>query len=202
MTLYCPFNLEDLGLTHGSGSRTYVITNIIWTANPVKIELTTADYIKANTPVLIWWDSYYQGNGFNWRLHEETDATKLAAAYPDPYAGFDGVTVATNYGTLKGSTYEDIYALRNNKFVRATGGTLPAYHCYIGRSGGSSSPAPAYISIGGNSDDTTGITMEEENGKIENLFSPDWYTIDGVKLNGMPTKKGIYLNNGRKVIIK
>lgn len=205
MTLYCPFNLQKLYL--GSGTDTYVITYIDWAANPVEITLQSVGYVKANTPVLIWWSSVYKGTIYNWRLHEETDATKLAAAYPAPYAGFDGVTVATNYGTLKGSTYEDIYALRNDKFVRvrATGDPakdkLPAYRCYIGRPSDLSG-APAYISIGGNSDDTTGITMEEENGKIENLFSPDWYTIDGVKLNGMPTKKGIYLNNGRKVIIK
>ncbi len=205
MTLYCPFNLQKLDL--GSGTDTYVITNIDWAANPVEITLQSVGYVKANTPVLIWWSSVYKGTIYNWRLHEETDATKLGATYPVPYAGFKGVTALTEYETLKGSTYEDIYALRNDKFVRvrATGDLakdkLPAYRCYIGRPLGLSG-APAYISIGGNSDDTTGITMEEENGKIENLFSPDWYTIDGVKLNGMPTKKGIYLNNGRKVIIK
>ena len=27
-----------------------------------------------------------------------------------------------------------------------------------------------------------------------------WYTIDGVKLNGEPTKKGVYIVNGRKVV--
>jgi hypothetical protein len=29
-----------------------------------------------------------------------------------------------------------------------------------------------------------------------------WYTINGVKLQGMPTEKGIYINNGKKVVIK
>lgn len=29
-----------------------------------------------------------------------------------------------------------------------------------------------------------------------------WYTIGGVKLNGEPTEKGIYINNGVKVVIK
>lgn len=29
-----------------------------------------------------------------------------------------------------------------------------------------------------------------------------WYTIDGRMLSGKPTTKGIYVNNGRKVIIK
>ena len=26
-----------------------------------------------------------------------------------------------------------------------------------------------------------------------------WYTLDGVRLSGQPTKKGLYINNGRKV---
>ena len=29
-----------------------------------------------------------------------------------------------------------------------------------------------------------------------------WYTLNGVKLNGAPTQKGIYINNGKKVVIK
>ena len=48
-------------------------------------------------------------------------------------------------------------------------------------------------------DETTGIT--EQSQEME-LFGPDWYTLDGVKLDRMPIKKGIYINNGRKVIIK
>ena len=29
-----------------------------------------------------------------------------------------------------------------------------------------------------------------------------WYTINGIKLQSMPTEKGIYINNGKKVVIK
>ena len=30
----------------------------------------------------------------------------------------------------------------------------------------------------------------------------DWYTLDGRKLDGEPTAKGVYINNGKKVNIK
>ena len=30
----------------------------------------------------------------------------------------------------------------------------------------------------------------------------EWFTLDGRKLNGTPTKKGIYVNNGKKVLVK
>ena len=29
-----------------------------------------------------------------------------------------------------------------------------------------------------------------------------WYTLDGRKLNGKPTQKGLYIVNGRKTIVK
>ena len=29
-----------------------------------------------------------------------------------------------------------------------------------------------------------------------------WYTINGMKLEGMPTEKGVYINNGKKVVLK
>lgn len=29
-----------------------------------------------------------------------------------------------------------------------------------------------------------------------------WYTLDGRKLNGVPTQRGIYINNGKKIVVK
>ena len=30
----------------------------------------------------------------------------------------------------------------------------------------------------------------------------EWYSLDGRKLSGKPTKKGLYINGGKKVVIK
>ncbi len=35
-----------------------------------------------------------------------------------------------------------------------------------------------------------------------NVNAEGWYTLDGMKLQGAPTQKGIYINNGKKVVIK
>ncbi len=53
-------------------------------------------------------------------------------------------------------------------------------------------------------DDTTGIVSAEANSSLFTLHSSlsEWYTIDGVKLNGKPTASGVYIHNGRKVVIK
>ena len=29
-----------------------------------------------------------------------------------------------------------------------------------------------------------------------------WFTLDGVRLDGPPMKKGLYIHNGKKVVIK
>jgi hypothetical protein len=34
------------------------------------------------------------------------------------------------------------------------------------------------------------------------VTSDEWYTIDGRKLNGMPAKKGVYIQNGEKTVVK
>jgi hypothetical protein len=46
----------------------------------------------------------------------------------------------------------------------------------------------------------TGI--EDGRLKMEDGRSERWYTIDGRRLNGKPTTKGLYINNGNKVVIK
>lgn len=48
----------------------------------------------------------------------------------------------------------------------------------------------------------TGIgTLETRTGEVR--FDPEaWYTLDGTRLSGQPTRKGIYVNNGKKIIIK
>ena len=37
---------------------------------------------------------------------------------------------------------------------------------------------------------------------IDGAPSGDYYTLDGLKLEGKPTKKGIYILNGKKVLVK
>ena len=50
----------------------------------------------------------------------------------------------------------------------------------------------------------SGITtgLDQVTSYKSQVTSDSWYTIDGRKLNGVPTKKGIYIHNGHKQIIK
>ena len=49
-------------------------------------------------------------------------------------------------------------------------------------------------------DETNGI--ENVHRSTFNVQSESWFTLDGRKLNGKPARAGVYINNGRKVVIK
>ena len=52
------------------------------------------------------------------------------------------------------------------------------------------------------SGETTAIgTLDTKTGEVT-FDSEAWYTLDGVRLSGKPSTKGIYINNGKKVVIK
>ena len=52
------------------------------------------------------------------------------------------------------------------------------------------------------SGETTAIgTLDTKTGEMT-FDSEAWYTLDGVRLSGKPSSKGIYINNGKKVVIK
>ena len=44
-------------------------------------------------------------------------------------------------------------------------------------------------------------TLDTTTGEVS-FDSEAWYTLDGVRLSGKPTKKGLYINNGKKIVIK
>ena len=59
-----------------------------------------------------------------------------------------------------------------------------------------------------NSASAIGIIFDDETDGIENIgqgveyANADWFTLDGCKLNGKPSAKGVYVVKGKKVVIK
>ncbi len=50
--------------------------------------------------------------------------------------------------------------------------------------------------------EVTGIgSMSTKTGEVT-MDSEAWYSLDGRRIEGKPSAKGIYVNNGKKVIIK
>ena len=81
-------------------------------------------------------------------------------------------------------------------FHKYTGAYMPANKAFLALGSGSSAPLRMVID---DDEETTGVASMADG--IDNM-SDVWYTLDGRKLNGKPTTKGLYIVNGKKVMIK
>ena len=177
----------DIGHALPEDIAAYIISDIEGTwAIPEPLE-----YIPAGVPVLLV--THEEKNGFLVK-----DASNVTAITPEQIA----------YNKLKRVTAEsahfntkEIYVLYKNEFVLNKGGDLGNGKVYMENpnyDAPSPSPAPANLRIAwGN---VTGI--EDGRWKMDDGRSDRWYTLDGRCLIGKPTAKGLYIVNGKKVVIK
>ena len=93
----------------------------------------------------------------------------------------------------------EVYLLYNDVFYLSQKGTIPAGGIYLPKPQVVSKTRSALV-IGGENDGTTGIIDAAR--LIDNGLSGSWYDLSGRKLNGKPTTKGIYIIDGKKVVIK
>ena len=110
-------------------------------------------------------------------------------------------------GTYKSTTFD---ATDNTVLLLGTGNTL-----YYPTTGAGLGAQRAYFKLGDGTalarqltafnidfgDESTGIVSISKKSGSQGA-STGWFTLDGRRLDGKPTTKGIYVNNGKKVIIK
>lgn len=104
--------------------------------------------------------------------------TKPAASNPFYYVNINGGLSLGNNGNVTVGPYRWIIR-KTNKF------------------GGTAAYAPAMQFFDG--EETTGIMNVNDN---DNDNESSWYSLDGMKLFEKPTQKGVYIHNGKKVVIK
>ena len=105
-----------------------------------------------------------------------------------------GTTIAASTGSVSN------YALNGKQFVIVrTGLQIGANKCWLsithetGGTSGSHARAITFVF-----DDATGIrSMDNGQWTMDN-----WYDLNGRKLNAAPKRKGVYIKNGQKVVIK
>ena len=127
-----------------------------------------------------------------------------------PTGGYAEPTVAKQFqGTVSGKTLsatDKCYVLNNaGDFILAypTDGDdkIAAHKSYIDLSiednGNTQAPA-RLVSVG----DETGIGRLAIDGSSDGASDGPWYSLDGRRLNGQPTRKGIYIYKGKKTVIK
>ena len=102
-----------------------------------------------------------------------------------------GTTAPTAVTSITEGT---VYVLYNNEFVKSVSGIIPANRCYLVLD---NQTAGSRLRIVG-SHDASGIQLSTS---IEDE-SAVWYDQNGRMLNGKPVKKGLYLQKGKKILVK
>ena len=116
--------------------------------------------------------------------------------------------------------YNNTITVEAGEFVRAkVGAKIRPTSCYLMWTGYEPDYAPARrmtrgaaadedvpqritVKLVSASGETTAIgTLDTKTGEVT-FDSEAWYTLDGVRLSGKPSSKGIYINNGKKIVIK
>jgi hypothetical protein len=123
----------------------------------------------------------------------------------------DNITDYTGDNELQGVNYETPQADGYTYYVLSKVGdnfgfyklastkSLGAHKAYLPVAKGDS--APAFYGFDFEEEMPTATAIDHSTLTIDH-YDDAWYTMDGRKLNGVPTTKGVFINNGRKVVIK
>ena len=202
-TLCLPFALSLDEIYTNFGSCTLKTLESSSFANGVlTLNFTDATTIEAGKPYLIKWDSSDSDRKnpmFNYvTINDAYEA--VTTEYVDFCGSFSPVTLKANDRSV-------LYLGADNKlYYPSTGMTVGSCRAVFCLNDITAGDLPAgtrsFVLNFGDGDETTGI-ISIDNGQLIIDNSMDaWYTLDGRKLNGKPTAKGVYINNGRKVVIK
>jgi len=181
---YATFYKEEPLYVEDEDAKLYTISSVTDDAAVLSEQIAVA---PALTPLLVY---------------NSSDETKTFLLIPSVEEA-DDVTPAEEFkGTLVAKTFsEDDMAAANHFVLTAAqafvwvknAGTIAANRCWLELP--ISAASNARVIVFG---DATGIDgISDISGK-----SGDWFDLNGRKLQKMPTKKGIYILNGRKVVVK
>ena len=152
------------------------------------VNVSALDVAASNTPLLIY-------NSGEKKMNVKLIPTDAPEEMP---------TVAPAFkGTLEDKTFNDAemnrtnhYVLNENNFVWVCeAGTIEANRCWL-EFGTHVKTAPILKIV--RNGDATGINNVNANVNLNG----NYYNLQGRKLNGTPSKAGIYIQNGKKIVIK
>lgn len=208
-TISLPFTVQSIRhqtngalVPFGAGNNGYPF----WLRQLSNSGLSRATAIEANRPYLICMpnNTVYPSN-YNQAGNITFSATNVTIPVTsDQTASGAGVTLrpafqqvaqsgsvyALNVGEARGEYPEGSVFERNYREIRP----FQAYTSH-----GSGTRFITVSSMGGGDDGFTGIESIDSEDTDDN---GTWHTLDGRRLEGKPTKKGVYIKDGRKYIIK
>lgn len=180
----------DLDFTDVDGLTAYTATAI----NNNTLTLTAVNKAPAGTGLLL------KGTAnTNFTVPAADDATAITSNYL--VGVLNGETVVQQAETIETVDYTN-FILANGSYgidwyTLSESGAIGANKAYLRLpTSALSNGARLTMEFG----DATGVDeMRNENGEMRNGA---WYTVNGVRLSGKPTRKGLYLFNGKKTVVK
>ena len=172
---------------------------------------TTA--IEAGKPYIVKWEST-EGTEDTELKNPVFSGVTVSCAMPDYDTQMTSPTVNTNENVLFIGTYDQKTIAGEDKSILFLGAGNALYYP-SGQNGGVTIGAcRAYFKIGDDTaqarqltdfnlnfgEEATGV-ISIENGKLK-IEDDNWYSLDGRKLSGKPSAKGLYIHGGVKVVIK
>ena len=210
-TICLPFDLVDPDLdddltftgTPLEGAELRVLGTVGFEDGILSLDFVEEGKVASGTPYLVRWPA--GGDDIYEPVFEDVQISKTMIVKESSFA--DDVTI-TFKGTYDYTKFEEtdrtilFLGPNSNFYYPLAGASLGACRAYFELSNTTASTEPVSLptkfrmTFSNNPDDETGI---------KNLNKADasaWYDLDGRKLAGKPVQKGIYINNGKKEIIK
>ena len=204
-TLCLPFSLSSEQIENstlaGASIKELISSTSGLDGTTLTLNFTDATSIVAGRPYIIKWAS-----GDNIVAPEFNNVTIDANASTE--VSFTGGRFVGNYDPFVIDSYnrnEIIYLGTGNIIGYATltanspTRTLRTCRAHFEIPAGGSSHAPVRQVLFNDGTTTAVIPIAAD---VKDAAAEGWYTIQGIKLNGMPTEKGLYIHNGSKVSIK
>ncbi len=177
--------MPTVDLSVPSGMTAYFVTGIDVLAGEVL--LREINYLPEGKPILLLADDATSG----FVVQPKSDDTPLLTEEE-----MESNLLRVGSPTVQPTAYED-YIFFRGEFVMVSGGTLKTGKIFLdlGSSVAAGTRAPFSIN---RKNATTGI----ENRCQRPAADGSWYTLDGRCLNGRPSRPGLYIYNGRKLIVR
>ena len=178
-------------------------------AGALTLKFNTVDAIEAGKPYIVKWET--TGDNI---VNPTFSNVTISSTTPTPVENYDQkVTFVGQYspfsivandallGDNQGHKNEIIMmATQNNLGYSQTTRQLKCFRChfYVPANDGELSARSIVVDFGDG--ETTEIGTINNN--RETIANNQWYTLDGRKLTGKPTTKGVYIHNGRKEVVR
>ena len=204
-TLCLPFSLTAEQLADDGcplkGATVKTLASSSFAGGTLTLNFEDATTIEAGKPYLVKWAS---GNDIKDPVFTNVTISNTLTSVTTDYVNFVG---SFSPVSLTGGDRSVLYLGADNKLyypsADMTVGSCRAVFKLNGITAGDPSLSAGVRGIMLNFDDeTTGIQVVIGVNEVGEVSDDSWYSLDGRRLSGRPTAKGLYIVNGKKMFIK